>query len=289
MKCGLNAKMNNVHFPLEKFMKISSQAIEEYRKVLDKDPNSKVFAPLSEALREQKEYSQAQHMAEYGIKRHPQFVGGYVALGRVLTDQAKYSQALPVLKKATELDPQNLLALQLLGNTYLQLQMSKEALKTFKMVLFLNPLSEKAKNAVQKLETFSAEDFEEDVFQYSRPNVRDWKSAPEATNEEPEMEVSAQPIDETELDRKLSLVDALIVRNQFERAHEALNELAQRSPGNPEIASRFELLEMDAPEEQADDLQPLISREKMVVERKRALLEGLLQRIRDIHQGAIDL
>lgn len=269
-------------------MKISSAAVEEYRKILDKDPNSKVFAPLAEALREQKLYSQAQYVAEHGVKRHPGFVGGFVALGRVLSDQAKYTQSLPILKKATELDPQNLLALQLLGNVYLQLQMTKEALKTFKMVLFLNPLSEKAKKAVQKLESFSAEDFEEDVFKYSRPNIRKENQEEEIVAFEGSPE-AISPLDDIELERKLSLVDALIIRNQFDRARDALTELSRRSPGHLGIQERFDLLETDVPEEEAMDLQPLVSREKMVIERKRALLEGLLQRIKTLHQGAIDL
>jgi hypothetical protein len=32
--------------------KISPKAVEEYRKILQKDVNSKAFAPLAEALRE---------------------------------------------------------------------------------------------------------------------------------------------------------------------------------------------------------------------------------------------
>lgn len=255
-------------------MKSSSQIIEEYRKILDKDPSSKVFAPLAEALREQKQYAQAEYIAQYGIQRHPSFVGGYVAMGRILSDQSHFKRALPVLQKATSLDPQNILAWQLLANSYLQLDMTKEALKAYKMMLFLNPNSEKAKKAVQKLESFSAEEFEEEIFQYSKPQL-------------PRVQESI--ISEKELERKLSLVDALIVRNQFDRAQQALMELNEKSPNNPEIQKRFELLDSEAPAEQAEDLMPIVSREKIVIERKRALLEGLLRRIRQYHQGAIDL
>lgn len=264
---------------------MTAETIEEYRKVLDRDPASKVFAPLAEALREQKEYSQAEYIAWHGIKRHPEFVGGYVALGRILSDQGRHKEALPPLKKASELDPQNILALQLLANSYLQMQMTKEALKAFKMVLFLNPHSEKARKAVQKLESFSAEEFEDDVFEYSRPNLRVAQSDLENLEE---IKADA-PIDEIELQRKLSLVDALIIRNQYDRARDALLELNLRAPNNPEILERFELLDAETPEEEAVDIRPLVSREKLVIERKRALLEGLLQRIRDYHQGAIDL
>lgn len=272
--------------------KVAQETIEQYQRMLVKDPNSKVFAPLAEALRENGLLPQAERVAVDGVKRHPRYVGGYVALGRVLLDQLRYREAMPVLKAAAELDPQNLLALHLLGNTYLQMQMPKDALKAFKMVLFLNPLSEKAKNAVQKLEMVSAEDYEEDVFQYK--NLGQKNEAPFSVEsilpQEPAIApspASMAAMSSKELDRKISLVDALIVRNDLERAREALMELNLRAPGNAEIAKRFELLDEATPEEDADDLSPVMAREKMILDRKVAMLEGLLQRVKKAREESL--
>jgi tetratricopeptide (TPR) repeat protein len=285
--------------------KISPKAIEEYRKILQKDVNSKAFAPLAEALRESGDISQAETVAANGIRRHPQYVGGYVALGRILIDQGRFQEAMPILKKASELDPENLLALQLLGTVHLQVSQPKEALKTFKRVLFLNPQSEKARAAVQKLESLTADDYEEDIFQYQslKPQAN---TTPERKSQEPARKSSefspesnlpksssptkpapTQPLTGPELDRKLSLVDALIVRNDLARAHNTLLELHQKLPGNAEIGKRFELLGETAPEEEAAPLQPLRSREKMVVERKKRILENLLRRIKSHREESI--
>jgi tetratricopeptide (TPR) repeat protein len=240
--------------------------IEDYRRLLQKDPNSKAFAPLAEALRENAEFQQAEIVAANGIRRHPEYVGGYVALGRILIEQSRHAEAGPILNKAVELDPQNLLALQLIGTLHLQTQQPKEALKAFKRILFLNPQSEKARNAVQKLESLSADEFEDDLFEYK--NLKS-QSPPVITRVSPQ-----------EMERKLSLIDALIVRNDLDRAKEQLEELNTRAPNNKEIAKRFELLDETLPEEEAAPLKPVMSREKVVIERKRRLLENLLRAIK---------
>jgi tetratricopeptide (TPR) repeat protein len=267
----------------------SKETIYEYRRLLAKDPMSKVFAPLAEALRENKQLAEAEKIAARGVQKHPRYVGGYVALGRVLMDQLKFDQALPILKEAKRLDPQNLLALQLLGTTLLQIKNPKEALKAFKMVLFLNPSSEKARKAVAKLETLSAEDYEEEIFQYQNLSAATVAAAAEKnaqlsslkTEIKTETVTANEPslISENEVERKLSLIDALILRNAFDRATAALQELNKRSPDHPEVLRRFQQLEEDLPEEEATPIQPLLSRERLISERKKRILENLLQRI----------
>jgi len=264
--------------------KIPAKAIEEYQRILQKDPNSKVFAPLSEALRDSGDLAQAETVAANGIRRHPAYVGGYVSLGRILMDQGRFREALPILQKASELDAENLLALHLLGTLHLQISQPKDALKAFKRVLFLNPQSEKARNAVQKLESLSADEYEEDIFQYQ--NIKNQQSktpaAPPAVRAQP-----VQPLSGNEIERKLSLVDALIVRNQLERARATLMELHSKIPGHPEVAKRFDLLDETVPEEEATPLHPLSSRENTVIQRKKRLLENLLRRVKMHNEGLI--
>lgn len=265
--------------------KISQETIDQYRRMLAKDPGSKVFAPLSEALREAGLFPQAEQIAVDGVQRHPEYVGGYVALGRVLLDQQRFQEALPILRKGTELDPQNILALHLLGNTYIQLKSPKEALKAFKMVLFLNPLSEKARAAVQKLEVLSADEYETDTFQFQKLSPDPAVTISLASATAPPRSMTA--LLPKELDRKLSLVDALIIRNDLQRAREALMELSLRAPGNTEIQRRFELIGDSEPEEEASDLHPIMGREKAIFKRKKALLEDLLQRVRQYQEDSV--
>lgn len=281
--------------------KIPAKAIEEYNRVLQRDPNSKVFAPLAEALRESGDFQKAEMIAADGVRRHPKYVGGFVVLGRILLDQGRLQESLPILKKASELDPENLLALQLLGTLHLQSNQAKEALKAFKRVLFLNPQSEKAKNAVQKLESLSAEEYEEDLFQYqtlkAEPESQKLRSSlphtlkkespfPQKPSVAPQTQHSSQNL-QFEIDRKLSLIDALIVRNDLGRAREVLMELNVKAPNYSEISKRFHLLDEALPEEEAVLLHPLSSREKTVVDRKKRILENLLQRIKEHNEAQI--
>lgn len=268
--------------------KVDAKTIEEFKKVLEKDPHSKIFASLADAYREQGDLILAERLALSGIQRHPQYVSGFVVLGRVLIDQEKPEEALKVLRRAVEIDPQNLLAHHLVGSIHLQMNDTKEALKSFKMVLFLNPQSEKARKAVQKLENLTADEYEEDVFEYRHfSQDRPIEKSVESSSKKIEPVQSTPRELEKELDRLLSLVDALIVRNALERAHETLLKAHALAPQHPEVLKRFELLEDEAPEEHPQDLSPLKSREKQIFDRKKDLLEGLLQRVKSVQSPQI--
>jgi tetratricopeptide (TPR) repeat protein len=267
--------------------KVTEKTLEEYRRMLQRDPNSKVFAPLAEALRDMGEFAKAEQIAADGIRRHPTYASGFVALGRILVDQSRNKEALLILKKAADLDPENLLALQLLAMTYLQLDLPKEALRIYKRVLFLNPQSEKARKAVQKLESISADEYEDDIFQFQRLQSPPQELSDESLTARPPEVMESRSVTSSELDRKLSLIDALIVRNELEKARQVLTELSLRTPANVEIAKRFELLDEDVPEESADLLHPLQSRETTVVERKKRLLQNLLRRIKERNESHI--
>lgn len=279
--------------------KISPEAIEEYRKILARDPMSKIFATLSEAYRELGMHAQAEKVALDGIKRHPQYVSGYVALGRTLLDQNRFKEALPVLKKACEVDPQNLLAWHLNGTCNLQLNDSKEALRHFKMVLFLNPQSSSARKAVQKLETLTANEYEDDIFEmkYLSKSVSIPSKVPKGLRQSLGQEsMTATGIDlagltssqappltnPKDLERTLSLVDALIIRNDLTKAREALSRAHHAFPDNSEIQKRFEMLDENIPEEAAAPLSPLKNRERQIFERKKHVLENLLHRIKEL-------
>jgi|GEM_PF-586443 len=296
----------NLLMPKPPTSKISPEAIEEYRKILARDPMSKIFATLAEAYRELGMHAQAEKVALDGIQRHPKYVSGYVALGRTLLDQNRLKEALPILKKACEVDPQNLLAWHLAGTCYLQLNDSKEALLCFKMVLFLNPQSNSARKAVQKLETLTANEYEDDVFEmkYLSTSASIPNKAPKGLRQSLGQDsMTATGIDlaglskvpplasPKDLERTLSLVDALIIRNDLTRAREALNRAHHAFSMNPEgqilIQKRFALLDESIPPETAAPLSPLKNRERQAFERKKRVLENLLHRIKELQTPSL--
>jgi tetratricopeptide (TPR) repeat protein len=116
--------------------KIEASAIEKYQVIMQKDPNSQVFAPLAEAYREMGMMKEAEQIARLGVKRHPQFASGFVVYARIMKDVGRPEDSLKLVQKAIELSPENLMAHNLQAEIYLQSKRPKEALKAFKMVCF---------------------------------------------------------------------------------------------------------------------------------------------------------
>jgi hypothetical protein len=143
------------------------------------------------------------------------------------------------------------------------------------MVLFLNPNDEKAQKTIKKLESLTAADYEEDVFQM--------KKLPDATKDiTRDVDLNTNSIGrQRNLERFLSLADAYTVRNDFDRAFETL-ESAENTLGNhPEIEKRKQLLKKrfqqthqpPPPHIEEVELPPIPKSPKVV------LLENLLQRV----------
>lgn len=221
--------------------KLPAETIEKYQKILENEPGSQVFAPLADAYREMGMMEEAEKIATRGIKRHPHFVSGLVVLAKIYRDQKKAQIALPLLQKAVELSPENILAQTLLAEAYLALRDPKEAIKAFKKVLFLNPKSDSAKMALKRLETLTADEYEDDLFEMTQ--LKSWGPPGEKTSPltptENKVEPNPQPKD---LERALSLIDAFIVRNDLEKAQILLSDCQKQYGQNPEILKRFQRL-----------------------------------------------
>lgn len=256
---------------------VSMKSIEKYQRLLEKDPSHLVFAPLAEAYRELGMLPQAEKTVKDGIVRHPQYVGGYVTYGRILIDLQNPRGAQAVLKKALELDPQNILAYHLLATTALDLEDSKSALNYYKKVLFLNPQNEKARKAIQKLESLTADEFDEETFQMKKLAPTE-AALPAAKKPSPGDQ-------EALLERQLSLVDAYFVRSDLAKAKELLAQLSKSSPNHPEIKNRWDLLAEQEPQEEELPLSPDLVREKQILKRKIQALESVLHRIKTLQHG----
>lgn len=281
--------------PLGTTMKIDAATVEKYQKILEKDPNSQVFAPLAEAYREMGMLPEAQKIVTAGVQRHPQFVGGLVTFARIYRDLKQSNKALEALKTAASLAPENILAHQLMGEIYLNTKNPKEALKAFKMVLFLNPQSQIAQKAVQKLESLTADEYDEDVFSMTRlPELHAEPLESVVSEEDADMPASAsasakaekmvvKPLPTTQqkaMERMLSLIDAFIVRNDLEKAHALLKDTRLEFGENSEIQRRMKTLQVRYNEpEEATPLRPLQRRDEVIRERKIEVLQMMLRKI----------
>lgn len=251
---------------------INPELVERYQILLEKEPTSKVFAPLAEAYRKMGLLPEAKQICEVGVKAHPYFAGGRVALAKVFLEMGKWDEAQAQLAKATELSPDNLLAYQLLAETELKLKNPKESLKAFKMVLFLNPQHEKAQKAVQTLESLTADEYEDEIFE-----MKQLKSLEEQLPELQPMPSNQKRMRELkELERALSLFDAYWIRNDFDRAQVILEDAFLRLGMLPELEKRRDILQARTSDEGSFTPPPPRSDER---QQKIAVLQDLLKKI----------
>ena len=280
--------------------KYDSMVIEKYRQLLKKDPTSQAFAPLADAHREAGDLVLAEKIAREGLHRHPDFAAGLIVLAKILKDQKKLDEALTSIKKASQLSTDNLLAHQLEGDILLDIKKPHEALKAYKMVLFLNPQSVKARKIVQKLESLTAADYEEDVFAMTKLEPLNLHSAPPVTAEvsitksKSISDLPALTLTRS-LQRTLSLLDAFIVRNDLTKAHEILAQSKLEFGSQVELDKREKILRSrnqtallvgnERPSE-AQIIQPRMSREKEIAQLKLEKLRMLLRKIEE-HKSLI--
>ena len=269
---------------------IAPGSIEKFQALLAKDPNSQVFAPLAEAYRELKMLREAENVIRNGMKRHPNFVSGLVTMAKILRDLGKVTEAIPPLKKAIQFAPENILAHQLSAELYLANKQPKEALKSFKMVLFLNPKSQVAQKAIQKLESLTADEYDDDVFEMTRIKSVKMEAGDDELVEEIQpqtqggrrpqpseiLPTSAMP---KPLERMLSLIDAFIVRHDLEKARMLLRETERDFGQHPEILRRFRSLDNPqslaaAAKEDAAPLTPMP--DQKTLDKKLRMLNRLL-------------
>src|SRR5579871_4770635 len=111
----------------------------KYLKMFQDDPKSRIFAPLAEAYRKIGLVDQAIEICREGLAEHPDFVGGKVALARAYFDKKLHRQVCEVLKPVVDKIPDNLMAQRLVADSSLELGYLREALESYKMLLYFNP------------------------------------------------------------------------------------------------------------------------------------------------------
>jgi len=129
--------------------------IYDYLKKYQENPESRIFAPLAEAYRKAGLIDEAIEISREGLKVHPHFLGGRVALARALFDKKLYQEVTDELREVVKDVPDNIIAQRLMGESYLMLGRITEALDAFKMLLFFAPQDSDVAQLVKELETQS--------------------------------------------------------------------------------------------------------------------------------------
>src|SRR5215211_6978494 len=114
----------------------NSPLIYGYLKKYQDDPTSRVFAPLAEAYRKSGLIDEAIEIAREGLRIHPNFVGGRVALARALFEKNLFEEVIEELQVIIRDVPDNLVAQRLMADSSLMLGRITDALGAYKMLLY---------------------------------------------------------------------------------------------------------------------------------------------------------
>lgn len=118
----------------------------------EKNPRSRVFAPLAETYRKLGMTDKAMEILSQGIRNHPTYVMGYLGLAFCYFDLKQYNLAYSTLRPLTEANRDNLRLQKLFSDVCLELGKQEEALETLKYLLFINPRDKEVAAAVSSLE-----------------------------------------------------------------------------------------------------------------------------------------
>jgi tetratricopeptide (TPR) repeat protein len=111
----------------------------KYQADFEKNPRSRVFAPLAETYRKLGMTDKAMEILSQGIRFHPTYVMGYLGLSFCYFDLRQFTLAYSTLRPLVETSRDNIRLQKLFADICIELGYKEEALDTYKYLLFINP------------------------------------------------------------------------------------------------------------------------------------------------------
>ncbi|GFO58034.1 hypothetical protein GMST_03590 [Geomonas silvestris] len=127
--------------------------IQRFENMLEADPRSLSFAPLSELYRKLGLLDDAILVARKGCNLHPDYPGGFFALGAAFFDKGIKDEARAALERVAELNPEHVRALKLLGQIYAENGELVLAQKVLNQVLAQHPEDSESALLLQSFES----------------------------------------------------------------------------------------------------------------------------------------
>lgn len=131
----------------------------KYQADYEKNPRSRVFAPLAETYRKLGMTDKAMEILSQGIRFHPTYVMGYLGLAFCYYDLKQYSLAYNTLRPLVESNRDNIRLQKLFAEICLELGYREESLDTYKYLLFINPRDREVAMQVATLESLIEEQY----------------------------------------------------------------------------------------------------------------------------------
>ncbi len=255
--------------------------IAKYEDQLERDPRSRVFAPLAEAYRKVGLIENAFKVLQKGIRYNPDYLLGYLTLAQCYIDKGEYPLSYSTLRPLAPLHRDNIRLQNLFAVSAEKTGNKSEALDTFKYLLFLQPKDDKVAYHVQRLEKELGESalYEEkveeeiqfdidalkpspeldralddwvqvDLNQEQEEDFEEWSTEVKKIDEEPvKVEVVEKPLEVEEVEATPvithTLVDLYLQQGHKEKALELLEKIAEIQPENKDTQKRLEELKKE--------------------------------------------
>ncbi len=124
----------------------------KYQSDFEKNPRSRVFAPLAESYRKIGMTDKAMEILSQGIRHNPSYVMGYMGLAFCYFDLKQFNLAYSTLRPLVESNRDNIRLQRLFADTCIAINHKDEALETLKYLLFINPRDKEIAKLVSTLE-----------------------------------------------------------------------------------------------------------------------------------------
>ena len=129
-----------------------SAEIAKYEAQFTREPHSRIFAQLADALRKAGRLEEAIQTCRSGLRDHPTYAAALVVLGRALLQKGQPLEAEKELTAALKLSPCNVAAHRLLADAAAAQGKKDEARDRYEALLKQNPQDRELQEALARLE-----------------------------------------------------------------------------------------------------------------------------------------
>jgi tetratricopeptide (TPR) repeat protein len=133
-------------------LQLLSPLFLKYQADFEKNPRSRVFAPLAETYRKLGMTDKAMEILSQGIRFHPSYLMGYLGLAFCYFDLKQFNLSYSTLRPLVESNRDNIRLQKLFSEVCLELGKKEEALETLKYLLFINPRDKEIAELVLRVE-----------------------------------------------------------------------------------------------------------------------------------------
>jgi len=127
-----------------------NERITKCQRILQQDPDSQIFAALSEALRRNGELDKATSVCQRGFAKHPGYGSAHLVMAKINFDKKLYSEAEKELNLAIKADGRTRAIELLLAQILQKKGKIKEARSVLKKLLSTDPQNSKIKSLLKE-------------------------------------------------------------------------------------------------------------------------------------------